>query len=298
LKVSGFTFLRNGEMLGYPFRESILSVLPIVDEFVVALGPCEDDTPKILEKMQKEHKKIKIINTVWNEKIKANSNMINGFVYGQQKSIALFNCTGDWAFYLEGDEVVHEDDLEKIKNAMEKYKDDDDVEALVFDYIHFYGNKNTYAWGHGWYRTEVRIVKNTIPVWAPKGLFFVVQTHNKKGRYPKAAHTHATIYHYGWVRSEKQMNEKLQKTKNAWGKQGKTSKIKTVKYGNIDPYLLREFKGTHPLVIKEWLDDEEGLFLANSNYRLTNKEKKRHIISKIENLFNIDLNKKHFKLVK
>jgi len=33
---------------------------------------------------------------------------VKGFVYGQQKSIALFNCTGDWAFYLEADELVHE----------------------------------------------------------------------------------------------------------------------------------------------------------------------------------------------
>jgi len=40
MKISGFTFLRNGSILGYPFKESILSVLPIVDEFIVALGPC------------------------------------------------------------------------------------------------------------------------------------------------------------------------------------------------------------------------------------------------------------------
>ncbi|MGH7953853.1 MAG: glycosyltransferase, partial [Limisphaerales bacterium] len=40
MKVSGFTFLRNGQKFGYPFVESIRSILPIVDEFVVALGPC------------------------------------------------------------------------------------------------------------------------------------------------------------------------------------------------------------------------------------------------------------------
>ncbi len=40
---------------------------------------------------------------------------------------------GDWVFYLDADELVHEDDLEKIRNTMERYEDDDDVEALVFD---------------------------------------------------------------------------------------------------------------------------------------------------------------------
>ncbi len=77
LKVSGFTFIRNVQMFGYPFRESILSVLTIVDEFVVTLGLCEDDTPQILESMQKEHKKIKIINTVWNENIRKDYKAIN-----------------------------------------------------------------------------------------------------------------------------------------------------------------------------------------------------------------------------
>lgn len=44
MKVSGFTFIRNGSSLGYPFIESIKSILPICDEFIVALGKSEDDT--------------------------------------------------------------------------------------------------------------------------------------------------------------------------------------------------------------------------------------------------------------
>ena len=116
MKVSGFTFLRNGSILGYPFKESILSVLPIVDEFIVALGPSEDDTEKVLKSIKSD--KLKIIHTQWNEKMTD-----RGYVYGQQKMIAQFNCTGDWAFYLEADEVVHENDLDKIYNSMKKYKD-------------------------------------------------------------------------------------------------------------------------------------------------------------------------------
>ena len=34
MKISGFTFLRNGQRLGYPFVASIRSILPLVDEFV------------------------------------------------------------------------------------------------------------------------------------------------------------------------------------------------------------------------------------------------------------------------
>ena len=118
MKVSGFTFLRNGQKLGYPFVESIRSLLPLVDEFIIALGPCDDQTDPMLRAIGDP--KIRIIPTQWNEKIQSDYS-VKGFVYGQQKSIALFNCTGDWAFYLEADEVVHEDDLPKIRAAMERH---------------------------------------------------------------------------------------------------------------------------------------------------------------------------------
>src|SRR5882672_2234710 len=128
MKVSGFTFLRNGEKLGYPFVASIRSVLPIVDEFVIALGPCDDHTEAMVRAIGDP--KIRIIPTHWNERIRSDYS-IRGFVYGQQKSIALFNCTGDWAFYLEGDEVVHENDLPAIRSAMERHLQDPRVEALA-----------------------------------------------------------------------------------------------------------------------------------------------------------------------
>src|SRR5207247_3786849 len=137
MKVSGFTFLRNGQKLGYPFAESICSILPIVDEYIIALGTCEDETKAMIKAINDP--KIRIIHTQWNERIR-NDLKVKGFVYGQQKSIALFNCTGDWAFYLEGDEVVHEDDLPKVQEAMRKHVSNPEVEALYFNYLHFQGN--------------------------------------------------------------------------------------------------------------------------------------------------------------
>ena len=199
MKVSGFTFLRNGQKLGYPFVASIRSILSVVDEFVVALGPCEDDTEKQLRAIGDP--KIRILPTQWNERIRSDYS-VKGFVFGQQKTIALFNCTGDWAFYLEADEVMHEDDLAKVRATMERYLDDARVEALAFDYLHFYGNANTIAWSPGWYRSEVRILRNTIPAWSSESLFFNVVVSHKQSRHPRAAHTGATIYHYGWVRSQ------------------------------------------------------------------------------------------------
>src|SRR5450755_4342815 len=271
MKISGFTFLRNGQKLGYPFVGSIRSVLPLVDEFVIALGPCDDDTEKMLRDIGDP--KIRIIPTHWNERLRSDYS-VKGFVFGQQKSIALFNCTGDWAFYLEGDEVVHENDLPKIRAAMEKHLGDPRVEALAFDYLHFYGNANTYAWSPRWYRSEVRILRNTIPAWGPKGLFFTVLDSQLKARYPRAAHTGATIYHYGWVRSEAEMESKASAVRKFWRD---TPRAK-VDYSQIDPATLKLFSATHPQVMQGWLQPGQEIFRTSPNYRISSREKKHRLM--------------------
>ena len=134
MKVSGFTFIRNGTSLGYPFIESIKSILPICDEFIIALGKSEDNTLSKIRALKS--KKIKIIETFWNESISD-----RGFVYAQQKMIAQYNCSGDWAFYLEGDEIVDIKDHKKIISAMEMHLNNQNVEAFAFNYHHFYGRR-------------------------------------------------------------------------------------------------------------------------------------------------------------
>ena len=290
MKVSGFTFLRNGVKLGYPFAESIRSILPLVDEFVIALGPSDDGTEERIRAIADP--KIRIIPTTWNERIQPDYS-IRGFVYGQQKSIALFNCTGDWAFYLEGDELVHEDDLPKIRAAMERHLDNLRVEALIFDYLHFYGNANTYAWSPRWYRTAPRVLRNTIPAWGPKGLFFVVLTGNMNGRYPRAAHADGRIFHYGYVRTEDQMNLKKQSVGKYWH-----AKTGTIDYAAVDAATLRPFTGAHPQAIQSWLPPAEGLFAADPQHQLTPRERKHRWMMKLENWFGLELSKKHYTLVR
>jgi glycosyltransferase involved in cell wall biosynthesis len=291
MKVSGFTFLRNGQRLGYPFVPSIRSILPLVDEFVIALGPCDDDTEKMLRDIGDP--KIRIIHTTWNEKMRGDYS-VGGFVYGQQKSIALFNCTGDWAFYLEADEVLHEDDLPKIRAAMEKHLPDERVEALAFDYLHFYGNKNTIAWSPGWYRSEVRILRNTIPAWSSEALFFNILDSHKKSRHPRAAHTGATIFHYGWVRSEAQMFAKLSSVQKHWG----NAQTPPVDYSKIDAAMLKEFSGTHPRVVQDWLPKADGIFRADPNHQPTSREKKHRRLLWLEKTFGLQFSKKHHTLVR
>lgn len=292
MRISGCTYLRNGEKLGYPFRESIRSALPLVDEFIVALGPCEDDTERLLREMNEP--KIRIIPTQWNEHMRKDPRgKLKAFVCGQQRSIALFNCTGEWALYMDADEVLHEADLPKLRAAMEENLDNPKVEALVFDYLHFYGNAKTYAWSPRWYRTAARIVRNTVPFWTPKGMGFVILESQKQGRWPRAVHTGATMYHYGWVRSEAQMKMKAE----AVARLGRNTAPPPASYVDIDPQTLRLFTGSHPAVMTEWLSPADGLFPANQNHKLTFREKKHRFMLRLEQRFGCQFDKKHYQLV-
>ena len=286
MKISGFTFIRNGTLLGYPFIESILSALPICDEFIVAVGDSEDDTLERIKAISSD--KIRIIPTQWNEKMQD-----RGFVYAQQKMIAQYNCTGDWAFYLEGDEVLHENDLPKIKASMEKHLNNLEVEALAFDYLHFFGSPDWVAVSPAWYRQECRIIRNNIRSWAPDGLYFVVMDKNKKGRYPKAALVRAPIYHYGHVRSVEAMRKKNERVGKYW----KHDHPLFNGY-QIDPQAVMPFEGNHPKVVSSWIENAaEKSFSPNKSHPLTKREKKHRFAMKFEKLLGINLNKKHFSLV-
>mgnify|MGYP000008666495 FL=1 len=285
MKVSAFTFIKNGQLLGYPFLQSIHSILPIVDEFIINIGDSEDDTSKIIKSIASP--KIRIIESKWNDLMQD-----RGYVYGQQKMIAQFNCTGDWAFYIEGDEVYHEDELKQIQRSMEIHLNDSNVEALVFDFLHFYGNENSILNSPGWYRSEARIIKNSIRSYAPDGLFWLVLDSNKKGRYPRAMHTGATCYHYGWLRSEDEMNLKSSKVQKYWG--GEPIRVD---YSQMDPKIIEEFQGSHPNIIKDWLPKNVGVYKPDSSYMPTRKQIKHRLMLKLEKLFGLEMSKKHYKLL-
>lgn len=272
MKVSGFTFLNEAVKRGYPFRESIRSALPICDEFIVVVGPSEDGTFEAV--LALDEPRIKVFRSQWNPHVWT-------YVYGQQSNIALANCTGDWAFYIQGDEVVHEDDYELLREQMRKHLDNPDIEGLVFDYVHFYGNHNTRAWSPRWYRQEVRIMKNNIRVIFPNDAQYpILLLNNKHSRYLKSAVTGAKMYHYGWVQSDYMRN----------GGQVKTSTCR-----DVDPATLRRFEGSHPGAMMQSLKFEHTeLFEASPSHKLTSREKRHRILMFFERMTGMDFSSKHF----
>jgi glycosyltransferase involved in cell wall biosynthesis len=284
--ISGFTFIRNGVELGFPFEASIRSLLPLVDEFVVVVGKSNDDTLARIHALGSP--KIRVIETIWNERMAD-----RGFVYAQQKMIAQFACTGDWAFYLEGDELVHQAELANIRASVDQHHSNPAVEALVFDYFHFYGTPDFVANSPAWYRRECRLIRNTIRSYAPDGQYWLITADHKKGRNPQAALANAHIYHYGWVRSNEAMQKKMAQVSKFW-----SHGAPTIRYSQFDAQVLQPFTGTHPELIKPWLESSaEKSFSIDPDYQLTQREKRHRWLMKLEKAFGLDFSRKHFKLV-
>jgi glycosyltransferase involved in cell wall biosynthesis len=284
--ISGFTFIRNGVELGFPFEASIRSLLPLVDEFVVVVGKSNDDTLARIHAIGSP--KIRVIETIWNERMAD-----RGFVYAQQKMIAQYACTGDWAFYLEGDEVVHEAELANIRASVDKHHNNPAVEAFVFDYFHFYGTPDYVANSPAWYRRECRLIRNTIRSYAPDGQYWLITADHKKGRNPQAALANAHIYHYGWVRSNEAMQKKLDQVSKFW-----SHGAPTIRYSQFDAQVLQPFTGKHPELVKPWLESSaEKSFTIDPDYKLTKREKRHRWLMKLEKAFGLDFSRKHFKLV-
>jgi len=140
----------------------------------------------------------------------------------------------------------------------------------------------------------VRILRNTIPAWSSEALFFNVVVSHKKSRYPRAAHTGATIHHYGWIRSEAQMNLKSESVLKFWNNRTLTA----VNYSRVDSAVLRGFSGSHPDPIRDWLPKGEGLFKADRDYQPTARERKHRWMLWLEKTFGLKFSRKHYRLVR
>ena len=285
MKISGFSMVRNATKLYYPIKQAIESILPICDEFIIAVGKGDEDdrTREVIESIGSD--KIKIIDTVWKEK-----HFKNGKVNAIQTNIALDECTGDWCFYLQADEVIHEKYLPIIKDRCIEFLDDDEVEGLVFDYRHFWGDYQHYHISHGWYKREVRVIKNNLGIksyHSAQGF-----RKGKDNKRIKAAHANAEVFHYGWVRPPHYMQSKRKALDSVhWGKKEAEDYYKKAPdefdYGPLN--RLAVYKGTHPNVMKKWMkkmDWQDKLqYKGDPNpYREPHKheKKKNKILTAIE----------------
>ena len=299
MKISGFTFIKNGDKLYIPTKEAITSILPICDEFIVALGDCDADdrTEEIIKSINSD--KIKIVRTVWDVK-----NFPKNTEFARQTEIAKSHCSGDWFFYIQCDEAIHENDLSTIKKACEENLEDKRVEGFIFKYLHFWGDYEHHHMSHAWYRREIRIIRNdpSIHSWKDAQSFrkfskwngsfedFDKKIDSQKLRV-KLLNVH--VYHYGYVRPPILMTKKR---KVNWSTYHGAPTEEVLQLADLYDYgdlsKIHKFEGTHPSVMKDWIgkmDWKSQLRYSSAKQkkrRLFKHEKTKYrLISWVENNF-------------
>ena len=249
--ISGFSFVRNAIRYDFPLRESLLSLQPLCDELVVAVGASDDDTLGLVRSL--DDGRMKIIETVWDDSLRE-----GGRVLAQQTDIALAACTGDWCVYLQADEVLHEDDASRLRAAIDAADRDESVEALLMRYLHFYGSYDYIGTGRQWYRQEIRAVRNTgrVVSWGDAQGF---RRQELDGSFAKlrARRTDVRVFHYGWVKHPAVQMEKQRAANRFWHDDQwiEENLPRSDAFDYSSAYELERYTGTHPAVMRDRIEE-------------------------------------------
>ena len=252
MHTSGFTFIKNGLTLGYPILESVQSIEPLCDEVIINVGfdneslDGDDGTEEYLRD-NLTGSKYKFIKSFWDPALTS-----KGLILSEQTNIALAACQGKACQYIQGDEIVHEDDLGNIEQGIKELIDRSDLEGLVFNYLHFFGNVDILKYTRTIYRREVRAIKNGINLKShldAQGFRF------DSGRKPSAKLIDARIFHYGWARKETVMAKKKESFDKLYHGQDYEQK-KTFEYNKV--FGLREFHDVHPKIMDKWIGENRN----------------------------------------
>ena len=244
MKIAGFTIIKNAVVNDFPIVEAIKSILPVVDEMIVLIGDSSDATISLIESIGDP--KIKIHHSVWDKNLRKGGVVL---AVETDKAFQYIDDSFDWAFYIQGDEVVHEKYHPVIIEACHKYKNDAAVQGLLFNYKHFFGTYDYVGDSRKWYAHEVRIIRNNKKITAYRDAqgFRIGKT-----KLPVAA-INAAIYHYGWVKSPEQMRKKQKESSVFWHDDTQMEKIiSSPDYYDFSGFdSLEKFTDTHPIVMKE-----------------------------------------------
>ena len=276
MKVSGFTFIKNAVQFDYPVAEAIRSILPLCDEIIVAVGDSTDHTRELISGIGSE--KIRIIDTVWDASLRK-----GGAVLADETNKAFRAITGnpDWCIYIQGDEVLHEQYHDTVKKSMLQWKDDPQVDGLLFKYKHFYGSFDYVASSSRWYRNEIRIIRNRPDIYSYRDAQGFRKGDDKK---LSVKAMDAYMYHYGWVRPPKTMMDKTRNFGNYWNGEPVTEAFAEKFSGDFDYTeidALEKFTNSHPEVMQERIKKMNWKFDYDLSYnKLTIKDHFKNIMER------------------
>lgn len=264
MKVTGFTFIRNAIKYDYPVVEAIRSILPVCDDFVIAVGKSEDGTLEMIKSIDPQ--KIRVVETEWDDSLRTGGRVL---AEETNKAFRALDESADWCFYIQGDEIVHEQYLDTIKQGMLRWKDDKKVDGLLFKYLHFYGSYDYIGTSSRWYPHEIRIVRNDKSIYSYRDAQGFRKGDDEK---LNVKLLDAYVYHYGWVKDPRAMQRKQEIFHKLWHDdewvEKNVAKAEAFDYAaHID--AVEKFTGTHPAVMQERIRNSNWKFDYDISFNRT-----------------------------
>lgn len=275
MKITGFSFIKDAITFQYPIEEALRSILPLCDEVIVAVGQSSDNTRELVASIDP---RIKIFDTVWDDQLKQDGRVLAAET---DKAFNAISADTDWCIYIQGDEVLHEDGYEAIRSAMAKWKDVKSVDGLLLKYRHFFGSYEYVGAEGGWYRHEIRVLKNNRSFFSYKDAQGFRKGDNKKLRVKPVD---AYIHHYGWVQNPKMMKARfLVKDKIYKGGQPDYDNIVVPEdFAFTLVNALNIFTGKHPAVMDSRIKNISwGFKYDTSKNRFRFKDRFKNFIEKL-----------------
>lgn len=245
-RIAGFSIIRNATLLDFPLEASILSVLPAVSQFVLAVGRSEDDTLDRVRALMAQEPKLKLIETEWDFSR-------GSLVLSQQTDLALQACDADWGIYIQADEVLQDGGAEKLARLIEKVHARGEVEGVIVDYLHFYGGLDRIAVSRRWYRREVRAIRLDVGVHSHgDAQGFRVGESERRVRCVSSG---VKMFHYGWARPEWVLRTKRNQDRTIYATEQRKDPDRP-----LLPWMpgMREFTGEHPRPVQPWVKERRG----------------------------------------
>jgi len=264
MRIIGISLVANAVRLDFPIVPALKSVLPLCDEVIVNVGPSDDGTLDLVRSVGDP--RVRVIHGVWDRSA-------GGGMLAVETQRALDAAKGDWAVYIQADEVLHEDGIPLIREALGTVNGERGVEGLLAEYVHFYGSFDTIGTNRRWYRREVRVVRLGSGVMSHgDAQGFRVGSERRRIR---ARRSGARMFHYGWARSPQALAAKRDAHAEIWGAKQD--------WASTGPLLRREyglapFRGAHPQVAAAWVRErmDQRTSLAEMRW---NRDQIRFLVS-------------------
>lgn len=256
--IGAHMIIRNGDAYDFPWREGIRSVIDHVDEFVLLEAHSDlDNTYEECLKMAREYPKIRVIRGDWD------GDEPEGHEYLRLSRLTnqcIEEVKSTWQWQVQGDEVWHEGEIQEVLDIMHLHPH---VRAIMSPFHHFVGNFSTVF--PFVYQGSFRMARRD-STWRADGDAWIMKFSDPQDN--AVTYSHAHCYHYGFtgdlqkrVLKERKFQD-LFKSKGfpdprvvAMADRGAPASMAFLFQDAKDKGLFKPFTGTHPAVMKEWIEN-------------------------------------------